>query len=394
MADRHEALVLGHQESYGWLRETIQDPTKSNEVKEIAKMFSRINTGSMAAASLGTWFLVLLWRHIVCERQGIGLISDRHQGILQCVQTHDWLQPPSTHHRFCIRHLKSNFNKKFLNSDHEKLMWLAATEHQKKKYKMRIEQIKTMSPLAYLWLKSLPKDKWTWHKNNGHRWGAMTTNVSESYNGLLKKAHGLPDTLMNRYTFKNLVDRFVERSTLADLLIADKKFWPRIVEKKFDEYWERSLKQTDMQQYNATELVFEILTFAHEGKGGNIHKVSAEGKKCSCGKWRNYHMPCSHAIKFCDIRGIQPKDYVSKYYSCRFYKQTYSENFSPLGDEAYWPPSPFSLIANTEYERTSRTRTTTRRRNEMDIAPVRMARKCSTCKQTGHNKNRCPDRNQ
>ncbi|XP_059315746.1 uncharacterized protein LOC132066454 [Lycium ferocissimum] len=74
-----------------------------------------------------TWFLVLLWRHTVRERQGIGLISDRHQGILQCVQTHDWLQPPSTHHRFCVRHLKSNFNKKFLNGDLENLMWLAAT---------------------------------------------------------------------------------------------------------------------------------------------------------------------------------------------------------------------------------------------------------------------------
>ncbi|XP_059281218.1 UBP1-associated protein 2A-like [Lycium ferocissimum] len=97
-----------------------------------------------------------------------------------------------------------------------------------------------------------------------------------------------------------------------------------------------------MQQYNAAERIFEILTFAREGKGGNIHKVSVEGKKCSCGKWRNYHMPCSHAIKFCYIRGIQPKTYVSKYYSCRFYKQTHSENFSPLGDEAYWPPSPFS----------------------------------------------------
>ncbi|XP_059310892.1 uncharacterized protein LOC132062316 [Lycium ferocissimum] len=31
----------------------------------------------------------------------------------------------------------------------------------------------------------------------------------------------------------------------------------------------------------------------------------------------------------------------SRYSFVRFYKQTYSENFSPLGDEAYWPPSPF-----------------------------------------------------
>ncbi|XP_059277763.1 uncharacterized protein LOC132031913 [Lycium ferocissimum] len=205
----------------------------------------------------------------------------------------------------------------------------------------------------------------------------MTTNVSESYKGLLKKACGLPITAMVRYTFKNLVDRFVERSTFADLLIADKKFWSLAVEKKFDEYWERSLKNTDIKQYNTAEGVFEILTFAHEGKSGNIHKVSAEGKKCSCGKWRNYHMPCSHAIKFCDIRRIQPKTYVSKYYSCRYYKQTYSGNFSPLG-----------------HKRTSEAWSTTRRRNEMDIAPARMARKCSTCKQIGHNKNRCPDRNQ
>ncbi|XP_060218106.1 serine/threonine-protein phosphatase 7 long form homolog isoform X2 [Lycium barbarum] len=54
MAGRHEALALGHQESYRLAQQTIQDPTKSNEVKEIAEMFSHINTESMAAASLGT----------------------------------------------------------------------------------------------------------------------------------------------------------------------------------------------------------------------------------------------------------------------------------------------------------------------------------------------------
>ncbi|XP_059302080.1 uncharacterized protein LOC132054013 [Lycium ferocissimum] len=54
MAGRHEALALGHQESYRLAQETIQDPTKSNEVKELAEMFSHINTESMTAASLGT----------------------------------------------------------------------------------------------------------------------------------------------------------------------------------------------------------------------------------------------------------------------------------------------------------------------------------------------------
>ncbi|XP_059309504.1 uncharacterized protein LOC132060501 [Lycium ferocissimum] len=230
-----------------------------------------------------TWFLSLLWRHVVCNRKGIGLISDRHQGILQCVMTHEWLKPPTTHHRFCVRHIKSNFNKKFLNSDLEKLMWLAATEHQKKKYQMRMQQIKTFSPAAHMWLSELPKEKWTLYKDGGYRWGAMTTNVSESYNGLLNKACGWPVTTMVRLTFKNLVDHFVKRSALAALLMVNKKTWPPGVDKKFHEYWDRATMHTDVMNYNTVTGVFEILTFAHEGKGGNVHKVSDNGKSVHVG---------------------------------------------------------------------------------------------------------------
>lgn len=68
----------------------------------------------VARESFDSWsrFLKLLWRHVVCERQGIGLISDRHQGILQCIQSYDWLSPPYTYNRFCVRQLKANFSKK------------------------------------------------------------------------------------------------------------------------------------------------------------------------------------------------------------------------------------------------------------------------------------------
>ncbi|PHT93038.1 hypothetical protein T459_00920 [Capsicum annuum] len=73
-----------------------------------------------------------------------------------------------------------------------------------------MEQIKILSPAAYMWLDKFSLDKWTMYKDDGRRWGAMTTNVSESYKGLLKKARGLPVTAMDRMTFKALADRFVE----------------------------------------------------------------------------------------------------------------------------------------------------------------------------------------
>lgn len=103
-------------------------------------------------------------------------------------------------------------------------------------------------------------------------------------------------------------------------------------------------------------------------------------------------MPCSHAIKFCGLRGIEPKSYVSKFYSAKYYKRTYSETFNLVGDEMYWPPASFNLIANTEYFRTSGTQGRSRLKNDMDIAPARMTRKCSVCKETGHTKARCPTR--
>ncbi|XP_049388333.1 uncharacterized protein LOC125852656 [Solanum stenotomum] len=186
-------------------------------------------------------------------------------------------------------------------------MWLAATEHQKKKFVQRMQQIKILSPAAYEWLNEFPLEKWTMYKDGGRRWGAMTTNVSESYNGLLKKARGLPVTTMVRMTFKTLVDRFVERNNLAIALLQSNMPWPLAIDKKFNDYYQKAQRHTDMMTYNTGDGVFEILTFAHDGKGGNVHKVTAEGKKCSCGKWRNYHMPCSHAIKFCGLRGIEPK---------------------------------------------------------------------------------------
>lgn len=86
----------------------------------------------------------VIWTYVVCERQGIGLISDRHQGILQCVQSYGWLSPPNKYHRFCVRHLKANFNKKIVNSELKKLMWLATTEHQEKKFVQQMQQIQNI----------------------------------------------------------------------------------------------------------------------------------------------------------------------------------------------------------------------------------------------------------
>jgi transposase-like protein len=58
-----------------------------------------------------SWFLRLVRIHVVGPGREVGVISDRHQGILNVVQE----QIPgyaSMHHRWCTRHLAENLLRK------------------------------------------------------------------------------------------------------------------------------------------------------------------------------------------------------------------------------------------------------------------------------------------
>ncbi|XP_070050822.1 uncharacterized protein [Nicotiana tomentosiformis] len=91
-----------------------------------------------------TWTLYLnhLKEHVVRQRSGICLISDRHGSILSSVQNlHAW-QEPYFYHRYCVRHLKANFQKTHPNKDLHDLIWMAATDHQVCKFKNRMVLIR------------------------------------------------------------------------------------------------------------------------------------------------------------------------------------------------------------------------------------------------------------
>ncbi|XP_049410736.1 uncharacterized protein LOC125873962 [Solanum stenotomum] len=192
----------------------------------------------------------------------------------------------------------------------------------KKKIVQRMQQIKTLNAEAFKWLNDLPLEKWTMYVDNGHRWGSLTTNVTESYNGVLKKARGIPVLAMVRMILvaSNCTRKCTRSHNKANALLEQNKSWPLSVEKRFNKNWRKAQARIGMMNYSTTSVVFEILTFAHNGKGGNVHKVFADAKKCSYGKWVNYHISCSHVIKFCDLCGIEPKTYVSKYYTTKYYK--------------------------------------------------------------------------
>ena len=134
------------------------------------------------------WFLACLLTYVM-DRTNMCIIFDRHCGIKSCFDdiTRGYLQAPLTHHQYCLCHLVSNVNIRFNSLALKNLVWKAETANQVRKFENTMDLIKNVNLAAYDYLKAEDKEKWTLAHDHGHRYGAMTTNLSECFNGILNR---------------------------------------------------------------------------------------------------------------------------------------------------------------------------------------------------------------
>ena len=151
------------------------------------------------------------------DREGICLISDRHKGILSAVNEGDvGFKEPQGYHRYCLRHVESNFNAKFKDAYLKKLVWSAGSSHQIRKFNGFMEDIKKINRRAWEYLENIPVEKWTIAHDGGRRYGMRTTNISEVFNGVLKGARNLPITACVENIFFRVVYYFTTRREIAE----------------------------------------------------------------------------------------------------------------------------------------------------------------------------------
>lgn len=85
------------------------------------------------------WFMACI-RTRVTHRPDLCVISDRHRSIIAA--TNDdalgW-GPGHAHHRFCVRHLPSNFHSRFRDESLKMLLVRVAYERQPRKFDYRVE---------------------------------------------------------------------------------------------------------------------------------------------------------------------------------------------------------------------------------------------------------------
>ncbi|KAL0423249.1 UNVERIFIED_CONTAM: hypothetical protein Sradi_0859700 [Sesamum radiatum] len=88
------------------------------------------------------WFLQQLSRHVIRGRRGMCLISDRHGGLIKAVREGPDFVSPHGVHRYCLRHVCSNFNSTIKNVVLKDLCWQAGSEYQSRKFNRIMDEIK------------------------------------------------------------------------------------------------------------------------------------------------------------------------------------------------------------------------------------------------------------
>ncbi|XP_075675055.1 uncharacterized protein LOC142644296 [Castanea sativa] len=219
----------------------------NNEVYPLA--FAIVESESKK--DIGMVLSMLLSR--VTDQTNFCIISNRHRGIQSCFYdtTRGYLQVLFTHHRYCLCHLVSNVNTNFNSMALKNLVWKAAITNQVRKFENTMDCIKNVNSATYDYLKAVEKDILA--HDHGHRYKAMTTNLSKCFNGVLKGALSLPITAMLKFTFYKVNSYFnnCRNKTLEQMEEGQK--WCKYAYDKFEANQEKAklhiVRRISVQQH-------------------------------------------------------------------------------------------------------------------------------------------------
>ena len=247
---------------------------------------------------------------------------------------------------------------------------------------------------------------WTQLHNGGYRYGAMTTNVSECFNGVLKGACGLPIAAMVEFTHCKLVAYFHDRHKEITHDLSQGKVWSKYALKIYGQNLKKSLSHK-VNANNYLNGIYQVITAYNihsSGGGHHSHEVNPIARTCRCGKWQNRKILCSHAIKALQHLGQDATTYIDPCYSLDNAIRTYSHAFVVPKPESLWRDvDGLKWVPNPNLLRGKGRPVASRIRNEMegvrrelgsrrpdfDLREIQQKQSCGLCHQHGHNRRRC-----
>ncbi|RVW77287.1 hypothetical protein CK203_050145 [Vitis vinifera] len=332
------------------------------------------------------------------SNEGLCVIFDHHPGIMAAfADVYLGWSEPNAYHRICMRHLTSNFMTHFKDKCLKQLLCRAALETKVEKFNMHMETIGRINQDALSWLEAIPFEKWALSHDGGRRYGIMTTNMSEVFNSVLKGARSFPITAFVQLTFYRVNSYFaVRREHGASRLASGEQYTP-YVDAKINANVVKAGSH-EVVLYDHFQGLFHVKASRGSKKtssGGRTHRVNLREHVCTCGKTLIYGFPCSLILAACHFRSIDFRSFVQHYYTIQSYFSTWAPLFNPIHNDYEWPPyvGPVIVPADSMKRVSGGRPKSTCLHNEMDVREGKTSVTCGLCKQSGHNRRSCPNKN-
>lgn len=290
--------------------------------------------------------------------------------------------PMPVEHRECIRHLYSNFLKKFHGTVITDHLYHVNKSYTKEGFKYHMGQIHVAKPEAIQFLEKHHSRIWyTCGFGEGNKCDYLTNNMSESINA---KIRGLKELLPHE-----LVD------SIRDLIM-EKMTTRREVAKNLGD----EILMSVMKQLNDLTSLLKVVKVARSDDGfaevtlvdaDNMtrrHTVDLDNRKCSCRVWQVSGKPCRHALAWiCTNSGII-QDFVSPYYSVQMFRAAYAGRVAPMTHRSQWPIVDLGFKVHALRQK-SGARSPRVQRIRGCLEPGRKKVKCKRCHGFGHFQKTC-----
>ena len=181
-------------------------------------------------------------------------------------------------------------------------------------------------------------EKWTIAHDGGHRNGAMTTNLSKSFNGILKSARNLPITALVELTYYRCVTYVADRYTKAHAEVTASELITAYAKNKFNKWEKKKAPKHSVTVFSPEDGLFEVRTPINPNsacRGNHRHEVKLRQRTCCCKKWQVYKITCSHVTTVCKYQGISAMRYIDRYYHLEEQVACYAPRFRMVLDSVH-----------------------------------------------------------
>lgn len=309
-------------------------------------------------------------------------ISDQGKGLVPALDN----VYPSRYHRFCVRHMYSNFQKKWKDEHVRSLFWSAAKSTTRNKFEMHMDRLKDKNYSAWEYLTHIGVERWSRAHFQDHvKCHALSSSIVECFNSVIKDFRDNPiDILIDNIRIKvmSLMRRKKEKMRRQNGVICPKildKLNPLIME------------STNWKVTSCGDVSFEVTLRPQR------FVVHLQNRTCTCRFWDLTGVPCVHACATIKSMKARPEDYVDEYFSLEKFFRAYEYEIKSMTSPEHWTKSGNESILPPLLKRPSGRPKKQRHKSSLEGKDPHKAKrkygevKCSKCHQLGHNKRSCKE---